>query len=724
MALFTHYSLKLVFALANEWKPLGRFINRVLVSYLVSRVRRRPHPFSTLHDYTSWRSLTEKTWSGRHLPPKKSGKLPKSEDLAKLFVSENGEQEYSDKSTLLFPFFAQYLTDGVIRTVMPNSSANEDNDTRKQNTSNHLVDLCSLYGLNRDQTLALRQRSQDPGQRGRLKSQTINNEEFAPFLFDENGLVKDEFAGLDKVLGIDKVTSERKKTIFAFGGDRANISPMISMLNTLFLREHNRLAGEIERDHPDWDDERIFEVSRNCIIAMFLKIVIEEYLDHISEVNLRLKLDPTIAWKAPWNRPNWITTEFSLFYRWHALIPMNVTWNGEELPVRDTFFNNDLLIQRGLVGAFEDTSDQHATKLRMGNMSPALAEHEKKGIEQGRLCELAPFVDYCDYFAIDPPEQWGDFSENPALAKRLEELYGSPEDVEFYIGAFAAEPTLNSPLSPFMLRLAAVDGFSQALTNPLLSEHVWNERTFSSVGWRTLEQTSNLRDVLTRVANSQPSKFVGMTDPGWEQKAPPSTVLTALKETLGLWQTRSGRFRLAGLGVVTLAEALGLILWLALTQQGSYFLGFVCLFIGEAIEWAALAYMIVNSPLSHPKKTGRVSQGLVTSGITSTSEAFLWLGWFYLIPQFGVVTASVMLLVAMHAKHVTEMKIFTGRGLRRLAFNGRDITASIIEVAGAAIWYVLAVAGYPVLGGLVLLAMLLVEHVLQFKTAGFLKPSR
>ena len=81
------------------------------------------------------------------------------------------------------------------------------------------------------------------------------------------------------------------------------------------------------------------------------------------------------------------------------------------------------------------------------------------------------------------------------------------------------------------------------------------------------------------------------------------------------------------------------------------------------------------------------------------------------------------LLIAMHAKHVTEMTIFTGKRFFALAFDERDITASIIEVAGAVIWFSLVMAGYPVIGGIILFVMLFLEHILQFQTAGFLKES-
>ena len=67
----------------------------------------------------------------------------------------------------------------------------------------------------------------------------------------------------------------KKRTIFAFAGERANSTPMTAMLSTLFLREHNRLCAMLEANNPDWDDERIFQTARNINIALLIKIVVE-----------------------------------------------------------------------------------------------------------------------------------------------------------------------------------------------------------------------------------------------------------------------------------------------------------------------------------------------------------------------------------------------------------------------------------------------------------------
>ena len=92
---------------------------------------------------------------------------------------------------MLFPAFAQYLTDGFIRTQLSNDDAKED---RTRTTSNHEIDLSPLYGRTAAQTRALRLCSDMAGYRGRLKSQSLAGEEFPPFLYKLDGETIDQAA--------------------------------------------------------------------------------------------------------------------------------------------------------------------------------------------------------------------------------------------------------------------------------------------------------------------------------------------------------------------------------------------------------------------------------------------------------------------------------------------------------------------------------------------------
>jgi prostaglandin-endoperoxide synthase 2 len=492
--------IRIVVFLADHWSWLGNKINALIINESVNAARHRPHPWSTVHDYVSWASLTDLRYSARHLPAAHLTDLPEPNDLKALFQRPKGQQRYCEKSTLLFPAFAQYLTDSFIRTRMPNESAHELESLRRQNTSNHQIDMCQLYGRTQEQTDALRSKSEASGERGRLKSQVIAGEEYAQFLFQADGTKKPEFRVLDESLGIDRVKDPAQRArIFAFGGDRANSAPQIAMMNTLFLREHNRLAGELEARNPGWDDERVFQTARNIIIVIFIKIVVEEYINHIAPSPFRLRADSKIAVNAPWNKPNWITTEFSLLYRWHSLIPDTITWNGKPYRVGLTIMNNQLLIEAGLARAFVEMSSQSAGKLGALNTAEDLLDFEVRAINQARLCDVAPYVDYRDYVKLAPVKDFEDVSTDPRIVELLRTLYkGDPKKIEFYVGLFCEDTVANTPLPALILKMVALDAFSQALTNPLLSEHVYKEETFSKYGWDMIQQTGTLRDVLAR----------------------------------------------------------------------------------------------------------------------------------------------------------------------------------------------------------------------------------
>ena len=373
-----------------------------------------------------------------------------------------------------------------------------------------------LYGRLPEQTDALRLNSSSKKDRGKLKSQTFHDEEYAPFLL-ENDIPKLEFQSLDSPLGLEDITdTELRSRIFAFGGDRTNSSPQVAMMNTLFLREHNRLASEIGTSNPSWDDEQVFQTTRNTLIVLFIKIVVEEYINHISQVPIRFIADPSVAFDAPWSKPNWITTEFSLLYRWHSLIPDQISWNNRTYPSALTFMNNKLLLEAGLAQSFKDMSTQRAGRIGAFNTPDALLFVEHLAIKQDEICELAPYSDYRNLVSLPQPQDFTDISKDPNVVTFLKTQYKTPADIDFYIGLFAEDPEANSPLPSLMLTMVAVDAFSQALTNPLLSRRVFCEKTFSKAGWDAIHNTSTLRDIVERnVPRSLGNTPITMTQVDW-----------------------------------------------------------------------------------------------------------------------------------------------------------------------------------------------------------------
>lgn len=487
----THFKWFWDFVQGNSF--LRRKINRFLINQAIYKIPTRPYPFSTLAPYTSWASLGDRTWSGRHLPPvgKDPATLPPIERVVSQLFRRQGETKLSPKSTLLFAYFAQWFTDGFLRT---------DRSNPLKNHSNHDIDLTPLYGETTEQTEILRSH-----QGGKLKSQWINSEEYPPYYF-ENGEVKAEFKDLPlrypgdplDQSGRPPLSPEQRDRLFAVGGERGNVSIGYVMLTTLFLREHNRICDLLAQHYPDWDDERLFQTARNIVTVMLIKIVIEEYINHITPYHFKFILDPQSFQTEKWYRPNWMCIEFNLLYRWHSLIPNTIQVNNQTRPMAETLWNNDLILQRGLGPLFAEASAQAAGEIGAFNTHPVLIGTDHASIALDRKAQLASYNDYRELCGFPRVTAFEQISSNPAVQQALQDLYSDVDNIEYYVGLFAEDVRENSVVAALIGRLVGIDAFSQALTNPLLAENIYNEQTFSAVGWQLIRETRCLSDILHR----------------------------------------------------------------------------------------------------------------------------------------------------------------------------------------------------------------------------------
>jgi prostaglandin-endoperoxide synthase 2 len=486
--ILTHFRRS--WALLQGIGPLRRFVNEFLINLAVDKTRFRPYALSTMAPYTSWDSLTDRTYSGRHLPPvtRKDGDLPPVEDVLALFRRPRTGMTPSSKSTVLFPFFAQWFTDGFLRTSYTNSL---------KNTSNHDIDLSNLYGPRREFTEILRSHSD-----GKLRSQLINGEEYPPFYY-EDGRPSEQFLELpmSEVLPTFEKRAGRApldELLFATGGDRVNSHVGFLAMNVLFLREHNRICDVLKRDAGLRDDERLFQVARNVLIVVLIKIVIEEYINHIAPYQFRFRLQPAAFEGARWYRQNWMAVEFNLLYRWHGLVPDTYRLGGRDVPLEETLFNNRLLVDRGLGALLEDASAQPAGRIGLFNTPEYLLEVERSSIELGRLVQLASYNDYRELCKFPRVTAFDQISGDKTVQDALKDVYGHVDRIEYYPGIFAEDDRVNSALPDLIGRFVGIDAFSQALTNPLLSANLYNELTFTRAGLEIIETTQSLSDILRR----------------------------------------------------------------------------------------------------------------------------------------------------------------------------------------------------------------------------------
>jgi prostaglandin-endoperoxide synthase 2 len=478
-------------------------INAGLTNMAILKFPTRPNPLSTMADYTSWDSLTDRTWSGRHLPSAAGldEHLPPVADLKDLFTRTDFVE--SPKSTVLFSYFAQWFTDGFLR-----SDRATPPDPRR-NQSNHEIDLTNLYGLHPEVARQLRTLGG-----GLLKSQIINGEEFPPYLC-EGGEIKPEFSLLT-VVRFDQLSTATRDQLFAMGSDTSNLQVGFIAHNVLFLREHNRIARLLAHEYPDWDDERLFATTRNILTVLLMKIVVEDYINHITPTIFKLALEPQDFPNQRWYRQNWMAIEFNLLYRWHSLVPSSYKIAGEDIPISDTLYNTEIVTRHGVGSILEAASEQPAGQIGLGNTPYELWYVEELSIQMGRAVQLRSYNDYREMSKTPRVTDFDQITGDVRVRDELHRLYGHVDNIEFYVGLFAEEVPDNGVCPGLMGRMVALDAFSQVYTNPLLASRVYNEETFSPLGMEILRSTTTLSEIVNRNVPAKPGGyFVSMTRRDW-----------------------------------------------------------------------------------------------------------------------------------------------------------------------------------------------------------------
>jgi prostaglandin-endoperoxide synthase 2 len=158
---------------------------------------------------------------------------------------------------------------------------------------------------------------------------------------------------------------------------------------------------------------------------------------------------------------------------------------------------------------------QPAAALGALNTDAAIIGIETLAVNQARFNHLASYNAYRVRFGMSAVTAFDQISSDPRIVAILEGLYPTPADVELYPGLFCEDRVRRSPLPGLLLRMVGVDAFSQALTNPLLAQHVFNADTFTPWGFQLIKDTHSLGDILVQQGEGVDAKAVTMTQAGW-----------------------------------------------------------------------------------------------------------------------------------------------------------------------------------------------------------------
>jgi prostaglandin-endoperoxide synthase 2 len=477
---------------------IERSVNRLMIKRLVGRAKPRPYPYSLytrtaggdLADHVCWAGLTTPRFTMRHLPPAEPDttgwKSPEWDEVKDLFT--RAAFRPSPRSSALFPFFAQWFTEGFLRTHAAD---------KRLNTSNHEIDLSQIYGLATETTDILREPEAAGGGKLRAEPAGPADAAYPPPLYDSaTGKLRDAFkdlpyvrtpapsdirplnAFLDKLRLPDDERERRKRGLYATGLETGNGTIVHTALNTVFLRQHNRLCDMLKREHTGWSDDRLFETARAINIATVLRLVVTDYINHIANLPFKFQFDIGFAEREQWYRANRVSLEFNLLYRWHSMTPDQfILPDGEVLGPQAFSMNNAILEKHGPARLITAASGQRGGRFGLRNTPDFLMEVEEVTFLEARKRRVQPYARYRAHFqAGDPVRSFEDLTDDPKLAADLKSLYrGRVDRVDFVVGLMAERRGATALFGPLMFAMVGSDAFSHILTNPLLASGVFRE---------------------------------------------------------------------------------------------------------------------------------------------------------------------------------------------------------------------------------------------------------
>ena len=252
---------------------------------------------------------------------------------------------------------------------------------------------------------------------------------------------------------------------FLAGEFRVNEQIVLTIMHTIWFREHNRIARGLSRLNSHWDDERIYQEARRIVGALIQKIT---YIDYLPKILGKKVYNIVIR---PYRKydvridPGILNSFSTAAYRYgHTLIrPFFNRLGSNRQPIGagrlnlvDAFFNPDQFrlsygtdpIIRGLVTQNSRRVDEFMSAVLTSRLFRENLDLASLNIQRGRdhgLPSYLTFQRYCNRVFQQLPLP---FFNNTLTLVRFLELYGSLDTVDLWIGGLAEDRLPGSLLGP------------------------------------------------------------------------------------------------------------------------------------------------------------------------------------------------------------------------------------------------------------------------------------
>lgn len=302
------------------------------------------------------------------------------------------------------------------------------------------------------------------------------------------------------------------------GDIRANENIELTSMQTLFMREHNRIAAQLARDNPSWTDEQIYQQARARVGAEIQVITYKEFLPALlgqgaltAYRGYNSSVDPSIA------------NEFSTAaFRLHTLINDDVEFFGndgravrDEVELAEAFNNPALLKETGIDNILkysastqaQEDDNQIVDSLRnflFGAPGQGGLDLASLNIQRGRDHGLADYNAVRKAYGLSPLASFAQITSNTELQQTLKSLYGSVDNIDLWVGMLAEDHAAGASVGQ-LAKTVIADQFQRLRDG----DRFWYQRVFAGRTLSDLESTT-LADVIKRnttITNLQSNVF-------------------------------------------------------------------------------------------------------------------------------------------------------------------------------------------------------------------------
>ncbi len=254
---------------------------------------------------------------------------------------------------------------------------------------------------------------------------------------------------------------------FVAGDVRANENPFLISLHTVFLREHNRLCDSLIFDHPDWDDEQLYQRARKIVGGIIQAIVYEEWLPTMGvEIKDYQGYDSLV-------NPSIINEFTAAAYRYgHSTINgelLRMDNNGNSIEsgnilLRNAYFNPEAILNVGgvepyLMGACamveQDVDCKIIDDLRNFLFGPPGAgglDLASLNINRGRDRGLADFNTTREALGLDRFTDFDQITSDPLMSNLLRIVYGDINNIDLWVGVLAEDHMNKALFGPTLMQ--------------------------------------------------------------------------------------------------------------------------------------------------------------------------------------------------------------------------------------------------------------------------------